>query len=83
MLANQHPKAYLVGMDDFTRSHPGAPSASDETAEARQRLAYEAARIDQALASAAAGRTVPFDVVKAWVDSWDTDHELPQPRSGR
>ena len=73
-----------MGMDDFTRPNFDAPSAPDETAEARrQRLAYEAARIDQALASAAAGRTVPFDAVKAWVDSWDTDHELPQPRSGR
>ena len=68
----------------------GAPNLQDdspdrpETAEEQQRrLAREDEMVDQALASAAAGRTVSFEAVKAWVDSWDTDHELPQPRSGR
>ena len=82
-LATRRSAAYLAGMD-------GAPHLQDDpneqpgTAEERERrLASEDAMIDQALASAAAGRTVSFEAVKAWVDSWDTDHELPQPRSGR
>jgi predicted transcriptional regulator len=70
-------------MDDLTRMQDG-PASLPESAEARQqRLAYEAARIDQALASAAAGRTVSLEAVEAWIDSLGTDHELPVPRSGR
>lgn len=84
MLANQHREAYLVGMDDFTRSHPGAPSAPDETAEARQqRLAWEAEQIAEAEAEVAAGQTISLSAVRAWVESWNTDHELPPPEPGQ
>jgi predicted transcriptional regulator len=39
--------------------------------------------IAEARASAAAGRVVSLEAVEAWVDSWDTDHEMPMPRSAR
>lgn len=29
------------------------------------------------------GEAVPWDEVKAWVESWGTDRELPQPRKLR
>lgn len=48
----------------------------------RERLAREAREIAAALAAAAAGRTVSLEAVQAWVDSWETEHELPKPRSG-
>jgi predicted transcriptional regulator len=71
-------------MDSATTKPNEFPEDRPETeAERQHRLAREDVMIDQALASAAAGRTVSFEAVKAWVDSWDTDHELPQPRSGR
>ncbi|MBF0394388.1 MAG: CopG family transcriptional regulator [Alphaproteobacteria bacterium] len=34
----------------------------------------------EGLADADAGRTVPHAEVKAWLESWGTDHELPPPR---
>jgi predicted transcriptional regulator len=56
---------------------------SRETDEARAaRLAREAEMIDQALASAAAGRVVSEEAVDVWIDILGTDHELPRPRSG-
>ena len=70
-------------MDGATNLQDDPPDRPETEAERERRLAREDAMIDQALASAAAGRTVSFEAVKAWVDSWDTDHELPQPRSGR
>lgn len=55
-----------------------------ETARAKElRLAHEAEMLTVARASVAAGRTVSLEAVTAWVDSWDTDHELPPPHSGR
>jgi predicted transcriptional regulator len=47
------------------------PAETDE--ERRARL------IDEARASAAAGETVPWEEVEAWMESWFTDHELPMP----
>lgn len=81
------PASALIPLPRNTTPQPQdkrRPEPDHETPEARQqRLAREGEAIDAALASAAAGRTVSFESVKAWVDSWDTDHELPQPRSGR
>lgn len=57
-------------------------SDPSEDAALRRRLAREAAMIDQALASAAAGRVVSEDAVDAWIDSLGTKRELPPPRSG-
>ena len=43
----------------------------------------EAEMIADARASVAAGRTCSLEAVTAWVDSWDTEHELPPPHAGR
>jgi predicted transcriptional regulator len=62
----------------------GAPAARPETeADRQRRIAREAEMIAEARASAAAGRVVSSEEVDAWIDSLDTDHELPAPRSGR
>jgi predicted transcriptional regulator len=58
------------------------PSLQGEVVE-QTRLAWEADRIDEALASARAGRVVSREAVRAWVDSWDTPGELPKPRPGQ
>ena len=65
-------------------AQPAPVAAPTETeADRRRRLAWEAARIDEARASVAAGRIVSEEEVDAWIDSLGTDHELPPPRSGR
>ena len=77
--------AYLVAMSDVDVM-PGAdfPAPRSETAEEKaERIAREAVMIAEALASVAAGRVVSFEAVSAWIDSLDTDHELPVPQSGR
>lgn len=58
---------------------PVTPPA-ETAAEMARRIAWEAERIAEALASAAAGRVIPSEEVDAWIDSLDTDHELPAPR---
>lgn len=55
----------------------------ETTAERERRLAHESVLIDEALAAAAAGDTVSFKAVEAWLDSLGTNHELPMPQSGR
>jgi plasmid stabilization system protein ParE len=44
-------------------------------------LAYEASRLNKSRASAKAGRVVPVTDLRDWVDSLETDHELPVPRA--
>ena len=39
------------------------------------------AAIDRGLADMRAGRVVPHSQVKAWVDSWGTEAELPMPKA--
>lgn len=71
-------------MDDDQLPGDHAPGNPSETAEQRQRrTAWEAAGIAKARASVAAGRVVDEAEVDAWIDSIDTDHELPVPYSGR
>ncbi len=59
-----------------------APASQTEVAK-QTRPAWQAERIEEALASARAGRVVSHEAVKAWVDSWDTPDELPKPRPGQ
>jgi predicted transcriptional regulator len=60
------------------------PEIGRETPEERQRrLAWEAEAIKAARASAAAGRLISLEAVEAWIESLDTDHELPPPRPGQ
>jgi predicted transcriptional regulator len=69
-------------MDTMNLQTGPAPRRETEV-ERQDRIAWEAAGIAKARASAAAGRVVPSEAVDAWIDSLGTDHELPPPRSGR
>jgi hypothetical protein len=71
--------AMLSCMDDIT---PDRNEAVETDAE-KQRRAWEAERIAEARADIAAGRVVSSEKVDAWIDSLDTDHELPIPYSRR
>jgi RHH-type transcriptional regulator, rel operon repressor / antitoxin RelB len=42
---------------------------------------WQVAAIKKGLADAKAGHVVPNEDVMAWINSWDTDQELPMPRS--
>jgi predicted transcriptional regulator len=64
-------------------ANPLQPPRHETKAERQARIALEAARIAEADASVAAGRTVSEAAVDAWIDSLGTDRELPPPRSGR
>jgi predicted transcriptional regulator len=68
---------------DTMQPDTGHTSPSETEADRRRRIAWEAERIAEARASAAAGRLVDSAKVKAWIDSIGTDHELPVPFSGR
>jgi hypothetical protein len=76
--------AYLVVMSDVDfMTGADFPAPRDETAEEKaERIAREAVMIAEARASVAAGRVVSLEAVTAWVDSWDTDNELPPPHLG-
>ena len=41
---------------------------------------WQVAGIKSAIEAADRGDLVPHDQVRAWVESWDGDHELPMPR---
>jgi len=44
--------------------------------------AWQVREIELGLAEARSGKPgVPHEEVAAWVQSWDTDHELPRPKS--
>ena len=67
---------------------PGSNTVVDvrlDTAAEQERAAFahEAAMLEQARASARAGRVVDFAKVKAWIDRIGTRHELPVPYSDR
>jgi len=70
-------KAYMHGM---SASHRHRPSQVETDADRKARLAREAEMIAEARAEVARGEVVDFDEVAAWVESWDTDRELPMPR---
>lgn len=42
---------------------------------------WQEGRIHEALASADRGEGVPHERVRGWVESWDTDNELPAPKA--
>lgn len=68
---------------DTMKFASGQPASLETAAERQNRLAWEAEGIARARASATAGRVVSSDAVDAWIDSLDTDHELPPPRAGQ
>lgn len=50
----------------------------------KDRIEFEHAQvraIQEGLAQAERGEVIPHEEVKAWVESWDTDNELPKPTS--
>jgi predicted transcriptional regulator len=69
------------------RPDPAPSFADDPSPEAgpayvprteEERAAYLAA-IEEGIADADAGRVIPFEKVRAWLESWGTDSELPPP----
>lgn len=65
-------------------TQPSPLIETDETeADRRRRIAWEAAGIARARASADAGRLIDSEEIDAWIDSLGTDHELPPPRARR
>lgn len=60
-------------------------AAANLTKEDQEKVAQvaidEAKRLSilEGLADVEAGRVVPHNEVKAWLESWGTDHELPPP----
>ncbi len=76
-MARAVPVAYIFDMDQAPSA--GAPNPPELQRDRQERLRGESILIAQARSSAAAGLSVPLAEVIAWVESWDTDHELPQP----
>jgi predicted transcriptional regulator len=44
---------------------------------------WQVAAIREGLDQARSGKVVSLESAKAWVESWGTDHEKPQPKSRR
>jgi predicted transcriptional regulator len=68
--------AMLTRMDDVT---PNRNEAVEPDAERQRRLAWEARMIAEARAQLDAGFYVDAADVDAWINSLDTDNELPPP----
>jgi predicted transcriptional regulator len=67
---------------DMTDLEAGHISCPETEADRQRRIAWQAERIAEARADVAAGRLVGSVKVKAWIDSINSDHELPVPYSG-
>jgi predicted transcriptional regulator len=66
-------------MDSFKIDTNQPPTSSETEAESQRRFAWEAAMIAEADAEIEAGLYIDADEIDAWIDSIDTDHELPPP----
>jgi len=56
--------------------------ASEAIAGFVERNAWQVARIKASLEDARSGSPgIPYERVEQWMDSWDTDHELPWPKA--
>lgn len=54
--------------------------AGEAIADFVERNAWQVARIGERLEEAKSGAPgVPHEEIEQWMDSWDTDHELPTP----
>ena len=71
-----------IGPRAQRRAQPSADRVGEAEGVRAERLARERRELDEAEASAAAGRAVDLAAIEAWVESWDTANELPMPRSG-
>ena len=70
-------------MDSTSNAQDDLPDRPEPPEARRLRLAWEAEMIAEARAQVAAGQTISLGAMQAWVDSWDTDHELPPPEPGQ
>ena len=68
---------------DTLKLDTSQPPFSEIESERQRRLAREAAGIAEADAEFAAGLYVDADEIDTWIDSVDTDHELPPPPTRR
>jgi RHH-type rel operon transcriptional repressor/antitoxin RelB len=58
--------------------------ASAAIADFVERNAWQVTRITAALEDARSGQPgIPHEQIEAWMDSWDTDKELPRPKAKR
>ena len=79
MLSLATPPRYACGM-----THPAPTPVTDETeAERQSRLAWEAEGVAQARAELEAGLYVDADDIDAWIDSLESERELPPPPTRR
>lgn len=69
-LDNAPPLRHICAMSN-TAKH--LPQDDDETAEF-------IAAVEEGIAAAREGRTVPYEEVRRWLLSWGTDNELPPPK---
>ena len=65
----------LANVTSRTRSWLAADAVSAYVAQHDWQLA----EIEEGIKDADAGRVVPHEDVKRWLNSWGTDHELPPP----
>jgi predicted transcriptional regulator len=63
--------------------NPSTPSGSEAEIDRQRRVAHEAKLIAEADAEIAAGLFVSEEEVDAWIDSLDTENELPVPSPHR
>ena len=57
----------------------GAPNASSDNPE--EKLTPEQiAGVQEALDSVSRDGSIPAEEIEAWIESWDTDNELPPPK---
>lgn len=61
------------------RDRPARTPRPETETERKRRLAWEAEKIAEARAELEAGLYVDAAEMDAWIDSLDTDHELPPP----
>ena len=82
---------YSIRLDDDLRKALEAEAAIEERPPAQlavrairsmlEAKATKRAAIDAALAEAEQGRFISGDAMNAWIDSWDTEAELPMPKA--
>lgn len=68
---------------DFFISRTSSPKVDKAAEEEREREARMLAGVDEAIAQFDAGLGIPGEEIEAWLDSWDTDNELPPPQPRR
>jgi predicted transcriptional regulator len=76
------PPAMKKGLEKLARSTRRSKSylAAEAIAAYLELQAWQVEKVRAGLRDLEAGRSVPDEEVKAWVESWDTPHERPQPK---